>query len=356
MDDDRAKKPKNADDGAALPAVLDARPLARVSLSRETPWSAVASVFLNAHCDSENTRRAYALRLRRAEEVFAAFGVTTVAELDGAILAEYRRCVVDSAMSPSTQAQSLHALRSFLDWAAAIGAHDLRSETVRRTLRVPKAVVTTPRRILDEQQTRALLTAPRCTRDRAMLVTFLGAGLRVSEIAALDCGDLRTDGDGGWLIHVRQGKGRKDRLVPIHAEVQRAIVAYLEEARRQAGSEDSLFRCYDGVRRDGCTYSDEFPHGRMTRQSAFRIVRRLLTEAGIDATAYSPHSLRHSYAMRILRAGGNVLHVRKLLGHSSVTTTQVYCDHFELPELLAHVPPLPVGDAAPARKRTRRRA
>ena len=72
------------------------------------------------------------------------------------------------------------------------------------------------------------------------------------------------------------------------------------------------------------------------------MVRRALEKAGLAAKAISPHALRHTYAIRALRAGGNVIAVQKLLGHASVATTQRYLDHLALGELRAIVPPLPV--------------
>jgi site-specific recombinase XerD len=81
---------------------------------------------------------------------------------------------------------------------------------------------------------------------------------------------------------------------------------------------------------------------RLSTRAVGYLVRRALEKSGLTAKAISPHSLRHTYAIRALRAGGNVIAVQKLLGHASIATTQRYLDHLALGELRAAVPPLPL--------------
>jgi integrase/recombinase XerD len=343
--DDKGQPSRTVVD-AQLPVLTEPTPLVVVEFEGETPWRSVVEAFLNAAVDSPHTRAAYALQLRRA---FAALGVRSVAELTGAKLAAYRArvCAMDE-YAPATKAQMLHALRSFLRWSGALGAHPLSGDTVRLALRVPRTKVKTPRNILNEVQAAALLAAAAATpRDWAMMCVFVGAGLRISEVSRLDCRDLRSDGAGGFLLHIRQGKGRVDRLVPVHGEVHHALLDYLATTQRHPSSEGALFRRYDGRHNRGGFYRGA-PRDRLSRQAIFRHVKRLLTEASINAKGYSPHSLRHTYAMRAFRARASAVHVQKLLGHASLMTTQVYLDHLQLPELLAAVPPLPLDGAPPA--------
>jgi integrase/recombinase XerC len=87
-----------------------------------------------------------------------------------------------------------------------------------------------------------------------------------------------------------------------------------------------------------------FPRGRLSTRAVGDVVKRLATVAGVTARRTTPHSLRHTYAIRALRAGANIVAVSKLLGHASITTTQVYLSHLELGELRAAVPHLPMPD------------
>jgi len=157
----------------------------------------------------------------------------------------------------------------------------------------------------------------------------------VAEAANLDVNDIIEDMDGGVSLFIRQGKGRKDRVVPIRPEVDGLLRAYLEETHRYLGCEGPLFLAVDrGVkgRRDAG----------MTTRSLARLVTQLARTAGIAAKRVTPHALRHTYAIRCLRSGGNVVAVAHLLGHSSISTTQRYVDHLAVSELRSTVPALPL--------------
>lgn len=152
-------------------------------------------------------------------------------------------------------------------------------------------------------------------RDRALLELLYAAGLRVSEALALDEGDLSLAG--GFVRVV--GKGDRERLVPVGDLALDALAAYLEE-RRLAGGDDEtgepsvgrgrpLFRSRRGRRLD--------------RMSAWRVMRRAATTAGLGGRV-TPHTLRHSFATHLLEGGADLRVVQELLGHASITTTQLY--------------------------------
>jgi site-specific recombinase XerD len=302
------------------------------ALTSTTPWETVVEAYLDAAIDSPHTRRAYERHLRNA---FTVFGVATLNELTGADLARYRAAVVSSNLAPGSQAQALAALRSFLAWSRTLGAHRLSTDVIRTALKTPKAVVRRPYRTLGESDIGTLLTMASMTRDRALLAVLLGAGLRAAEAVGLDVTDLHDDPEGGLVIAVRRGKGRKDRQVPIQPDVARLLFAYLADTGRRLGDSGQLFRAPDrgAVRRE---------RARLSTRAVGYLVRQAIERAGLAAKAISPHSLRHTYAIRALRAGGNLMAVQKLLGHASVATTQRYLDHLALGELRAAVPPLPV--------------
>ena len=208
----------------ALQAPLDIA----TPLTPATPWQAVVAAYLAAALDSSHTRRAYGRHLRDA---FTALNLQTVAELTGADLARYRAHVTSSVTAPASQAQALAALRAFLTWARSMGAHPLPADVVRTALRTPRTEVRRPYTTLTELEIARILGAATTPRDTALLAVLLGAGLRVAECAAparRTC-SMREDADGGALLHVHQGKGRKDRTVPIQADVARLLRAILAD-------------------------------------------------------------------------------------------------------------------------------
>src|SRR4029450_9365623 len=262
---------------AALPAP---------ALTTTTPWVTVIEAYLDAAIDSPHTGRAYERHLGNA---FAGFGVEAVSELSGADLARYRAAVVSSDLAPGSQAQALAALRSFLGWSRTLGAHRLSSDVIRTALKTPKAVVMRPYRTLGESDIATVLAMASMTRDRALLAVLLGAGLRAAEVVGLDVSDLHDDPEGGLVIAVRQGKGRRDRQVPVQPEVSRLLLAYLAETSRHLGDTGPLFRAHDRG-------AAERERARLSTRAVGYLVRRSLERAGLAAKAISPHALRHTFA------------------------------------------------------------
>lgn len=150
-------------------------------------------------------------------------------------------------------------------------------------------------------------------RDRALLEVLYGTGARISEAVGLDVDDLSVSEEGDEGTVLLRGKGSKERLVPVGRLACEAVGAYLVRARPQlvaAGKgTPALFLNARG--------------GRLSRQSAWTVIVRAADRAGVTAEV-SPHTLRHSYATHLLEGGANVRTVQELLGHASVTTTQVY--------------------------------
>ena len=319
---------------------LPAPALPALALTTTTSWDSVVEAYLDAAIDSPHTRRAYGRHLRNA---FAVFGVAMVNELTGTDLARYRAAVVSSDRAPGSQAQALAAFRSFLTWSRTLGAHRLSSDVIRTALKTPKAVVRRPYRTLAESDIATVLAMASTARDRALLAVLLGAGLRAAEVVGLDVTDLHDDPDGGLVIAVRRGKGRKDRQVPIQPDVSQLLLTYLAETGRRLGDPGPLFRAHDhgAARRE---------RARLSTRAVGYLVRQAIARGGLTAKAISPHALRHTFAIRSLRAGGNLIAVQKLLGHSSVATTQRYLDHLALGELRAAIPLLPPGNAFPNAK------
>ena len=159
------------------------------------------------------------------------------------------------------------ALRSFLLWSRAMGAHQLPVEVIRAALRTPPATVQQPDRVLAEPEVAAVIRAASTPRDRALLAVMLGASLRVAEVVGLDVTDVREDGEGGTMLHVRQGKGRNDRMVPVQPDVARLVRGYLAASGRRLGEIGSLFRAHDPA-------AGKLPRGRLTVRAVGYVVQQ----------------------------------------------------------------------------------
>jgi integrase/recombinase XerD len=176
----------------------------------------------------------------------------------------------------------------------------------------PKLPRSLPRPLSVEDVDRLLAVGSDATakdmRDRAVLETLYGAGLRVSELVGLDVDDLDLEEGSVRVL----GKGSKEREVPLGRCACAAIAAYLTRARPQLAtprSRSALFLNQRG--------------GRLTRQGAATILKGRVRLAGIGKRV-TPHTLRHSYATHLLEGGADVRVVQELLGHASVATTQIY--------------------------------
>jgi integrase/recombinase XerD len=149
-------------------------------------------------------------------------------------------------------------------------------------------------------------------RDRALLEVLYGTGARISEAVGLDVDDIdRVD-----ATVLLRGKGGKDRLVPIGSFALTAVDAYLTRSRPELASAAA------GAGRAGALFLNA-RGGRLSRQSAWTVLVKAADRAGVRRDV-SPHTLRHSFATHLLEGGADVRVVQELLGHASVTTTQIY--------------------------------
>lgn len=187
----------------------------------------------------------------------------------------------------------------------------------------PTAKVGSPRRgralpkAIAVREVEALLELPRSDvlgrRDRAILEVLYGAGVRISELVALDVDDIDLD-DGSVLV--RSGKGSKARRLPLGRVARRALSDYLAVSRKElagrsrgGGARGALFLNARGER--------------LSRQGCWKIIKRYAHAARLGSRV-SPHTLRHSFATHMLEAGADIRVVQELLGHASLATTQVY--------------------------------
>ena len=220
----------------------------------------------------------------------------------------YLAMMRNSGYSKSTAARKLATLRSFYKFLVR---RDLLTDSPVSVIRTPRQDKRLPT-CLDPQQVVALLEAPDTAtlpgaRDRAMLETVYSAGLRVSELVGLNLEDMDELSE---TVRIR-GKGKKERLAPVGSKAVEAIDAYLARRREAFGPTDrgAMF-----VNKHG---------GRITDRSVRRLLRKHLLAAGIGGHV-TPHTLRHSFATHMLNAGADLRSVQELLGHESLSTTQIY--------------------------------
>jgi integrase/recombinase XerD len=219
--------------------------------------------------------------------------------------AEHPALTATSAARSLVAVRGLHRFLLLEDITTHDPAADVRPPTAPR--RLPKAIDTDAvERLLEAA---SVADTPAALRDRALLEVLYGCGARISEATDLDVDDLDLD-----LGTVRLfGKGRKERIVPIGSLAREAVRAYLARSRpvlaRSGRAGGALFLNTRG--------------GRISRQSAWAVLRVVAERAQL-AGQVSPHTLRHSFATHLLEGGADVRVVQELLGHASVTTTQIY--------------------------------
>jgi integrase/recombinase XerD len=276
---------------------------------------------------SDHTLQAYRRDLARYQAAMAARGRATIAQVTAGDVAGFLAGLREGGeghapLAASSAARAVAAVRGLHAFAAAEGmagsnvASQVRPPTPPR--RLPRAIgVAEVERLITAAGTDGEPGDPRPLRDRALLELLYGTGARISEAVGLDVDDLgigdRADGPPATLR--LSGKGGKQRIVPVGRYAREAVGAYLVRARpalaagsRRAKGSPAVFLNARG--------------GRLTRQGAWGILKAAAERAGL--TGISPHTLRHSFATHLLDGGADVRVVQELLGHASVTTTQVY--------------------------------
>lgn len=291
---------------------------AQIPVTGDVPIEAAIVAFLGS-LESKETQRAYKSDLKKA---FDGMGIRTVGGLTGRHLAAFREETLGDGRSPNSQKRSMAAVRSFLGWVADMSDVHLPERVLKRTLKAPRAEVVKAFEILSPAEILRLLGASwGRPRTAAMVLVLLGSGIRAAELVRLDASDLVSDAEGGMVLKVL-GKGRKSRLVPVHDEVAEAVQVYLAATGRRIGDSGPLFRAEDR----GSRKRDSL---RLDVRRVGKVVKELCALAGV-AKRVSPHSFRHTFATNYILNGGNVVALQELLGHSDLSTTQIYPKHLEL--------------------------
>jgi integrase/recombinase XerD len=294
---------------------------------------------------SVHTAAAYRRDLRRYVAFLAGRGIDDPAAVDPAAVNAFAMSLaagvpaadgdgwVSPPLAPASVARTVVAVRTLHRFALEEGV----------TAEDPARAVTPPRppqrlpKALSQDQVQAMLDTPPVEeplglRDAALLELLYGTGARISEVVTLDVDDLTpalaADADSTPGLRLF-GKGGKERVVPLGSYARRAVDAYLVRGRPALAAKG----------RGNAALLLNARGSRLSRQSAWTVVQTAARRAGITAEV-SPHTLRHSYATHLLDGGADVRVVQELLGHASVTTTQIYTlvtvDHLREVYLGAH--------------------
>ena len=270
---------------------------------------------------AKNTLSSYRRDLRRYSKHLSDRGIHDLAKVGEDDVSEFlvalRRGDPDSgaaALSAVSAARALNAVRGLHRFAAAEGLAEL---DVARAVRPPTPGRRLPKSLTIDEVLALLEGAggdspndgPLTLRNRALLELLYSTGSRISEAVGLDVDDIDTHARSVLL----RGKGGKQRLVPVGRPAVQALDAYLVRGRpdlaRRGRGTPAIFLNARG--------------GRLSRQSAWQVLQDAAERAGITS-GVSPHMLRHSFATHLLEGGADVRVVQELLGHASVTTTQIY--------------------------------
>jgi site-specific recombinase XerD len=256
-----------------------------------------AARFLESPALADGTRRAYRVDVTEFCRWLESQG-TALDDVDVRTLVEYVSLLGSGRrpggrLAPATISRKLAAVRAFL--RHSLGAARVPDARLgpRRSRRLPDA----PRREAVDKELASLEgEGPLKLRNRALVELVYSAGLRSAEAVGLDLGDVDFEQE---LVHVRRGKGGKDRVVPLGEEAAHWVARYLHDARPGLARDanDALFLSATGKRLDTSTLRRLIPH---------------------------PHRLRHAFATHLLEGGADLRTIQELLGHSSLSTTQIY--------------------------------
>lgn len=258
---------------------------------------------------SENTVSSYIRDVRQFSQWWSDRQTSDVLSATQVDIEAFLQDLQAEGKSPATISRSLASLKNFYSYLVLSGF--LEASPVSADIHVARGEKKIPQ-ILTGREVELLLAQPVCSdakgfRDKAMLEVIYATGIRVSELIALNVDDVNLE-----AATIRCGSGRKLRAVPLYPAALKALSVYIQDVRSGMLADESdraLFVNVGGVR--------------MTRQGFWKILKYYQARAGIE-TDITPHTLRHSFAVHLLENGADLNVVQELMGHSDISSTQMY--------------------------------
>ncbi len=254
---------------------------------------------------SENTVKSYNNDLKKYELFFKNANITNIRENH---IKKYLKHLKENNNDNRTINHNISTLRSFYKFLLI---EKIIKENPMEYIEMPKTKKSLPKTLSIEEIDKLLnfkLTDAFSYRNKAMLELMYSSGLRVSELINVKIHDIDTS---NCIIRI-MGKGKKERIVPLGDYAIKYIELYIKEYREKL------------IKRELNEYLFINNHGKkMTRQGFFKILKQLAKEQNIK-TEFSPHTLRHSFATHLLNGGADLRSIQEMLGHESISTTQIY--------------------------------
>lgn len=257
---------------------------------------------------SANTEVSYARDLKKMNEYLSAQGNTEVSEVTPTVLNSYILYLEKEGRKPATISRSIASMKAFFHYM--VQEKKLATDPSEK-LKAPKIEKKLPTILTTEEVTRLLEqpsgATPKNLRDRAMLELLYATGIRVSELISLKVTDVNLN-----MEYLTCSDGQKERIIPFGHIAKEALQQYLEDGRQKLttdASGDWLFTNCSG--------------GAMSRQGFWKLMKAYGKKAGIEAEI-TPHMLRHSFAAHMVSNGADLKSLQEMLGHSDISTTQVY--------------------------------
>lgn len=279
----------------------------------------------NTKKTSENTEMSYRRDLNKVSNYMKEQGIEDVSAITVTHLHSYILYLEKNHFAAATISRNIASIKAFYHYLFKEG---FVSEDISETLKPPKIEKKIPE-ILSEEQVNLLLEqpstdSPKEIRDRAMLELLYATGIRVTELISLKVTDVNLK-----LGFIVCRDNNKERVVPFGREAKNALLRYLESARREMienEEEDTLFVNYSGQP--------------MSRQGFWKLIKHYAKKAGIKEDI-TPHTLRHSFAAHLVENGADLRSVQEMLGHSDISTTQIYAsmNHNHIREVYAKAHP-----------------
>lgn len=286
--------------------------LGMVKFCMEQQIEAFMAYLHNVKHTSNNTEMSYRRDLRKLTDYFKSIGLKDMSEVKAEHLAAYMKNMRDMHFAPASISRTIAATKALYHFMVSEG---MVAEDLSIALKAPKVEKKMPE-ILSTEEVVSLLEQPgngsdKEIRDKAMLELLYATGIRVTELITLRLSDVNLQ-----MSFILCHDAKKERIIPFNTEAKLAILNYLEVRARMiedGGGEDTdiLFVNCSGVP--------------MSRQGFWKLIKYYARKAGITADI-TPHTLRHSFAAHLVENGADLKSVQEMLGHSDISTTQIYAN------------------------------